>query len=241
MEPPPVLAKRRRVAADVGHAAAVGRPGTGRLADGSSAAVAARATAPRTAELLPLWNHEPGPAALGAWSYVSFTPSETKGGLVLFLDFIFVFFVVVQRIGSLEDVERLLRWCAVAAVGMALFGIVQLLASNGKFFWVYQHPFAPTSDAAKGSFANRNHFAQFLALGIGPLLWWLQDVSRRGRSGADRLPAAGRRGDERKTYLLALALESSSSPRCCRFRAGELWRSSSRRSSPRLSAIGHPR
>ena len=162
--------------------------------------------APRTAELLPLWNHEPGPAALGAWSYVSFTPSETKGGLVLFLDFIFVFFVVVQRIGSLEDVERLLRWCAVAAVGMALFGIVQLLASNGKFFWVYQHPFAPTSDAAKGSFANRNHFAQFLALGIGPLLWWLQDVSRRGRSGADRLPAAGRRGDERKTYLLALAL-----------------------------------
>ena len=162
--------------------------------------------APRTAELLPLWNQGTGPLALGAWSYISFTPAETRAGLVLFLDFVFLFFVVVQRTDGLDDVERLLRWCALAAVGMGLFGIVQLLTSNGKFFWFYQHPFAPTSDVAKGSFTNRNHFAQFLALGIGPLLWWLQDAWHRGPGAADRLPAAGRRGDERKTYLLTLAL-----------------------------------
>jgi O-antigen ligase len=165
--------------------------------------------APRSAELLPLWNHGAGPVALGPWSCISFTPSETRAGLVLFLDFAFLFFVAVERLDGIEDVERLLRWCAVAAVGMALFGIVQLLASNGKFFWFYQHPFSPTSDVAKGSFANRNHFAHFLALGIGPLLWWLQDVSRRGRAAggaAGRLSAVHQRGGERKTYLLALAL-----------------------------------
>jgi O-antigen ligase len=165
--------------------------------------------APRTAELLPLWNSGVGPAALGPWTYVSFTPAETIAGLVLFLDFVFLFFVAVQRIGGIEDVERLLRWCGMAAVGMALFGIVQFLTSNGKFFWFYQHPFSLTSDVAKGSFANRNHFAQFLALGIGPLLWWLQDASRRRRAtagAADRLAAVQPRGDERKTYLLGLAL-----------------------------------
>ncbi len=150
-----------------------------------------------------------GPAAFGPWPYVSFAPAETYTGLVLFLDFILLFFVAVQRIGRIEDVERLLRWCALSTVCMALFGIVQLLASNDKFFWFYQHPFALTSDAAKGSFTNRNHFAHFLALGIGPLLWWLQDASRRVRTHADaavRSPAGNGQGDERKTYLLGLAV-----------------------------------
>jgi O-antigen ligase/tetratricopeptide (TPR) repeat protein len=162
--------------------------------------------APRTAELLPLWNQEARPFALGAWPYVSFAPAETRAGLVLFLDFAFLFLVVMQRLGGIEDVERLLRWCALAAVGMGLLGIVQLLAGNGKFLWFYQHPFSPTSDVAKGTFANRNHFAQFLALGIGPLLWWLQDAARRGRGEAERPPAAGRRSSEPKSYLLGLAL-----------------------------------
>lgn len=162
--------------------------------------------APTTTELLPLWNQQTTPVALGVWPYVSFAPAETRAGLVLYLDFAFLFLVVVERLGDVEDVERLLRWCALAAVGMGLLGIVQLLAGNGKFLWFYQHPFSPTSDVAKGAFANRNHFAQFLALGIGPLLWWLQDAARRGRDEAERPPAARRRGDERKSYLLALAL-----------------------------------
>jgi len=163
--------------------------------------------APHTAWLLPLWNADGRtPGSLGYWPYLSFTPAETRGGLVIFLDFGLLFFVAVQRIRRVEDVERLLRWCALSAVIMASFGIVQLLAGNGKFFWFYEHPFANTFDDARGSFTNRNHFAQFLALGTGPLLWWLQDASRRGRGAADRLPAADRRGDERKIYLLGLAL-----------------------------------
>ena len=96
-----------------------------------------------------------------------------------------------------------------SAVGMAFLGVVQLLTSNGKFFWFYQHPFADTCSAAVGSFSNRNHFAQFLALGIGPLIWWLQDALRRsraprramGRSTPARLDNA-----ELKSYFLGLAL-----------------------------------
>jgi O-antigen ligase len=138
--------------------------------------------APDTASLLPQWNVNPQtPGLFGCWPCISFTPAETLAGLVIFLDFAMLFFVAVQRIRHVEDVERLLRWCALSAVAMATFGIVQLLAGNGKFFWFYEHPFSNPDNAATGSFTNRNHFAQFLALGVGPLIWWLQDALRRAR------------------------------------------------------------
>jgi len=166
--------------------------------------------APRTADILPLWNvGDGGPAALGGWSFISFTPAETRAGLVLFLDFALLFLVAVQRIRHIEDVERLLRWCALSAVLMASFGIVQLLAGNGKFFWFYEYPLTDASTVAKGSFTNRNHFAQFLALGIGPLIWWLQDAMRRMHAhGGTVTPSTSHRirREELKTYLLGLAL-----------------------------------
>ncbi len=155
--------------------------------------------APHTAEVLPLWNTGANPSSpvvdvshciktpgsLGYWPCLSFTPAETLGGLVIFLDFALLFLVVVERIRHVENVERLLQWCAMSAVLMASFGIVQLVAGNGKFFWFHEHPFTDTFGGAKGSFSNRNHFAQFLALGVGPLIWWLQDAVRH-RPGHDR-------------------------------------------------------
>jgi O-antigen ligase len=153
--------------------------------------------APRAADLLPLWRAAgQAPGWLGRWPCISLTPAETVGGLVIFLDYAMLFLVAVQRSRNVEDVERLLRCCAVSAVIMASFGIVQLLAGNGKFFWFYEHPFSSAVDGAKGSFTNRNHFAQFLALGVGPLIWWLQDAMRRRRGSAGAAPV----------YLLSLAL-----------------------------------
>jgi len=138
--------------------------------------------APRNAEILPLWTADADPtAALGTWPYVSMTPAATRAGLALLVAYGLLFLVTVQRIRVVEDVERLLRWIAISAVIMAGFGLVQLLTSNGKFFWFYEHPFSKTSDWAKGSFTNRNHFAHFLALGMGPLIWWLQHHRHRRR------------------------------------------------------------
>jgi O-antigen ligase/tetratricopeptide (TPR) repeat protein len=116
----------------------------------------------------------------------------TQDALVLLLAYTVVFLVTLQRIRAVEDVRRLLRWCALSAVLMAGFGLVQYLSGpylsgNGKFFWCYQHPYSSASDVCKGSFANRNHFAHFLALGIGPLIWWIHDAFRRRRArSADR-------------------------------------------------------
>ena len=137
--------------------------------------------------------HSRIPHRLGRWHTISFAPEETRASLVLSLSYGLLFFVTVQRIKTIEDVERLLRWCAISAMCMAVFGLVQYLAGNGKFFWFYTHPFSNTFDGVKGSFANKNHFAHFLALGVGPLIWWLLHASRRMRSrihGADSMPAS---------------------------------------------------
>ncbi len=138
--------------------------------------------APNTSELLPLWNTTAdAPAKLGLWSQISLTPAATRAALVVFLAYSLLFVVTVQRIQALEDIERLLRWCALSTLVMAGFGLVQLVTSNGKFFWVYEHVYTDTRHVAKGAFANRNHFAHFLALGIGPLIWWMHDGLRRRR------------------------------------------------------------
>ena len=135
---------------------------------------------PHVAETLPLWRgdaHAPG--QFGTWSRVSLAPELTRGGLAMYLSYGLLFLIAVQRIESVRDVERFLRWIAVAALCMATFGIVQYFMGNGKFLWVYDHPFRDTSDFVKGSFMNRNHFAHFLALGIGPMAWWAVDSERR--------------------------------------------------------------
>jgi len=169
-----------------------------------------KAVAPHTAEILPLWNSpEESAARLGPWQNISLTPAATRAALVLLLAYGLLFVVTVQRIHAVEDVERLLRCCALSAVLMAAFGLVQLLTSNGKFFWFYAHLFSTTRGVAKGSFTNKNHFAQFLALGIGPLIWWLQETLRRARGGqtaAAETPVPARHARPLAANLLALAL-----------------------------------
>lgn len=169
-----------------------------------------KALSPHAADALPLWFAGGDPAArLGQWRCLSFTPGETLSSLVIFLDYALLFLVASRRIGKIEDVERLLRWCALTALLMALIGLLQLFFGNGKFLWFYEHPLSLAAGVAKGTFTNRNHFAQFMALGIGPLIWWIQDSMRRShaeggkkRHHSDTGPGRG----ELTTYLLCLAL-----------------------------------
>jgi O-antigen ligase/tetratricopeptide (TPR) repeat protein len=136
-----------------------------------------------TLEILPLWSDTADAAArLGRWNHISFTPVATQGGLVMYLTYGILFLLVVQRLRSLEDVQRLIRWIALAAIFMATIGLLQLLLGNGAFLWIYEHPSRTTDGAVKGTFANQNHFAQFLALGVGPLIWWIWHSLRHASS-----------------------------------------------------------
>ncbi|NQT16657.1 MAG: O-antigen ligase family protein [Planctomycetes bacterium] len=133
-----------------------------------------RVLSPHLNEVLPLWCSQGQSAgAMGVWNTLSLTPVATRAGLVLLTAFALLFLTAVQRMRKLEDVEQLLRWIAICTVGMAAFALLQSVTSNGKYFWCYEHPFANTRSAVMGSFTNRNHFAHFIALGLGPLFWWV--------------------------------------------------------------------
>ncbi|MEX0679141.1 MAG: O-antigen ligase family protein [Pirellulales bacterium] len=138
-----------------------------------------RILSPRTAQLLPLWQEGGETFGLGTWNQVTMTPNATVAALVMLLAYGLLLIVAVQRIRRVEDVETILRWLAISVSLLAAFAIVQYLTSNGKFLWIYQHPFRDTHDAVKGPFTNKNHFAHLLALGIGPLIWLVHRTMSR--------------------------------------------------------------
>jgi len=170
---------------------------------------AAEVLTPGQRALLPLWEtHAEGSVGLTPWPCASLTPEATRGAISVFVAYALIFLVCVQRIGEVEDIERLLRWCAIAAVGMAALGLAQCLAGNGKFLWFHEAPYSSTLGGAKGSFTNRNHFAHFLALGIGPLVWWLHRTyhgSRGRRSARASLWGQHSGASDSPGHLLAVA------------------------------------
>ncbi len=83
------------------------------------------------------------------------TPEWTRAGLTLLLAYSMLFVVAVQRLRSVDDVAWMLRWIAGGVALQAVFGIVQFLTSNGKFVWVYEHPFRTTDAAVTGGSSTR--------------------------------------------------------------------------------------
>ncbi|MBX3444498.1 MAG: O-antigen ligase family protein [Planctomyces sp.] len=148
---------------------------------------------PAIAERLPMWSAD---APFGEWRTISLTPQDTLDSLLCVAACMLLFVVAVQRLQRKQDVARLMTWIGLSAAGMAAFGAAQLVAGNGKFFWVYEHPFTDTRHVAKGAFTNANHFAHFVALGI-PI--WLWRFVTAGAGGADsRGWQEGRVGDPRQ-------------------------------------------
>jgi tetratricopeptide (TPR) repeat protein/O-antigen ligase len=153
--------------------------------------------APRNAELLPLWNAGAEPASFGEWRSLSLIPQQTAKSLAMLISYGLLFVVVAQRIANTQDVWRILRAIAAASVVMAAFGLLQFYTSDGRFFWFFEHPYRSAAHCPLGSFVNRNHFAHFLVLGVGPLAAWLLQAWESRHTDAhttrtrSRLAAAG--------------------------------------------------
>ena len=128
------------------------------------------AISPNLAGLLPCWTD--GAWTLGRWETLSLTPSETLTGLAIFAAQAVFIGCVFQSIDSSEDVERILLVVAIATGLMAALGVVQYLTGNGKYLWFYEFAYNSTDGIVKGTFSNRNHYASFLAIGAGSLIWW---------------------------------------------------------------------
>jgi len=122
-------------------------------------------------------------ASTSTWSTISLAPGLTRDALAVMVAHGLILLVVIQRVRRLEDVQRILWLLAGGAVLMGLVGLAQYALGNGRFMWVYDHPFRTTDGGIKGCFINRNHFAHFLALGIGPLLWCMVCGGRKTAGG----------------------------------------------------------
>ncbi|MEZ6061875.1 MAG: O-antigen ligase family protein [Planctomycetaceae bacterium] len=135
-----------------------------------------------------------------AWNTLSFLPEETRHAWWVLLSYLIIAMVTMQRLRTIDDCERMLKCVCIGGVAMTVFAIIQYSLSNGRYFWFYRNPYTGTSELLKGAFTNRNHFAQFLALSIGPLLWWLTKGLRNPQKPAapakirsrKRRPAAAR-------------------------------------------------
>ena len=133
------------------------------------------ALSPNHANWLPAWTSQ----GLGTWSTLSLYPAATTAASISVIAVGLLFVVACQRLRRIEDVETMLKAIGLGVAGMAAFALVQFATSDGRFFWFYEHPFTSTLHRVKGAFTNKNHFAQFMALGLAPLAWWL--VQRVGK------------------------------------------------------------
>ncbi len=156
---------------------------------------------PHAKELLPLWDGG-DESFFGRWNYLSLSVGESRRALVIGVSYVLLFWLTAQRIQHVADAERLLRAICVAAAVMAGFGLLQFLTSNGKFYWFFEFPAGTTNDHVKGAFLNKNHFAAFLMLAVGPLVWWLMHLADQsetdegtfGNSKSVPLPKSARMG-----------------------------------------------
>ncbi|NOX53117.1 MAG: O-antigen ligase family protein [Planctomycetes bacterium] len=165
---------------------------------------------PHISKLLPGWSDDnPSQLLANGWNHLSLTLGATRSALVSLIAVGLIAVVASQRIERPQDAERLMRWICLAAASMAAFALVQYFASNGKFFWVFEHPYSTTADRLKGAFTNRNHFAHFLVLSVGPLLWWIirfLENRRRCSEAAFTCSERPATGDDSRLALLLLTL-----------------------------------
>lgn len=146
---------------------------------------------PGISSSLPLWYDDGTSAAtMGTWSCLSLAPYCTTEAVRYWTLYCLTFFLVIQNIRTFTSVQRLLQIFVFLGVGTAFFGIIQYLSWNGKAFWFFDIPFVPSSNTCRGPFTNRNHFAGYLAMVVGPCCYWLLSMLglfRRGSSSTTKL------------------------------------------------------
>ena len=135
--------------------------------------------APVRKELLPLWGSD---ATLPEWTTISFAPWQTSRQLGFVLCGGLLLVTIRQQLGRPGTVDRLAKSIAALGLVMATFALLQYLAGNGLYYWVYESPYQDTTNGTKGPFINTNHFGGFCVQTLPATLWLLlrpADPTRR--------------------------------------------------------------
>src|SRR5260370_18821189 len=143
---------------------------------------------------------------LAGWHSFSLTPGLSRDATLLFLLYALLFWITLDTARHRESVHRLQRTLFAAGVGVAALGLLHYLFWNGKFYWLWDIWWVDPERQVRAPFTNRNHFAGFLALTLGPGLAVLTTLIRDGKTThyliTDR-PTFSRRTHELKIFLTA--------------------------------------
>jgi len=143
---------------------------------------------------------------LAGWHSFSLTPGLSRDATLLFLLYALLFWITLDTVRHRESVHRLLRTLFAAGVGVAALGLLHYLFWNGKFYWLWDIWWVDPERQVRAPFTNRNHFAGFLALTLGPGVAVLTTLIRDGKAThyfiTDR-PTFSRRTHELKIFLTA--------------------------------------
>ncbi len=161
-----------------------------------------RMLSPGIQRLLPEWSTKS--FGVGSeWHSFSLTPGLSREATLLFVLYVFLFWITLDTVRHRDSIQRLLRMLFIAGVGVSAVGY---LFWNGKFYWLWDIWWVDPERQVRAPFTNRNHFAGFLALTLGPgaaILMRLIREGRRANYSTTENPSNSRRLHDFKILLAA--------------------------------------
>jgi hypothetical protein len=113
--------------------------------------------------------------ATGSWRPLSLNPDATVGSLLAAIPIVAAF--LLGHLATLTQLRGLLRAVAVLALAEVMLGLLQVSGGERSPFFFGIMTYGPPV----GTFANRNHFANYLALALAGYVWLAFESIRYGR------------------------------------------------------------
>ncbi|MBZ0168819.1 MAG: O-antigen ligase family protein [Kofleriaceae bacterium] len=119
-----------------------------------------------------------------SWHTISLVPYATRQAMVRLLALALLFWVTVNHLQTRDQIDRIVRIVMATGFGLALFGIIQHFAGNGKLYWVRE---LAHGGSLFGPYVNRNHFAGYMEMVIPLTIGYI--VANRRPTFDGRVPA----------------------------------------------------
>lgn len=139
-----------------------------------------------------------------SWHTLSLVPHATQQALVRLLALALLFWVTMNYLQTREQIDRIVRVVMTTGFGLALFGIIQHFAGNGKLYWIRE---LTQGGSLFGPYVNHNHFAGYMEMVIPLTIGYI--VANR-RSIADGRAPAPKGGVLWRNRLLCLGAPQAS-------------------------------
>ncbi len=118
-------------------------------------------------------SHDPStdmPEKNPAWQRISVCPTATMRSLYLAVAYAGVFIILASTLSNWHRIRWLVIGLLISGFALALFGMIQFFSRTELIYWFYKPPLGGTFF---GPFTNRNHFACYMNMLLGPALGFL--------------------------------------------------------------------